>query len=130
MGKYCVIVKAVILFAVLTAAVTSCTPPGGGGGGDKYPQITITHGAQDIISGTTQIDFGGVEENTSSDAFEFTIQNTGGADLSLTGLPLVQISGDDAAEFLLTQPGTGLLSPGASTTFGITFTPHSTGSKT
>ena len=61
-------------------------------------------------------------------AHSFTIQNSGTGTLTLTGTPLVSVSGDPG--FTVTaQPATGSLNGGANTTFEITFDPasHSAG---
>jgi gliding motility-associated-like protein len=56
----------------------------------------------------------------------FTIQNTGASTLNLTGSPLVQVLGVNAAEFVVTQPAVSSLAAGASTSFKVVYTPSLT----
>ncbi len=53
----------------------------------------------------------------------FTITSNGSAELTLTGSPLVEISGPDAALFSVTFDPAATVTPGASTTFEIEFSP-------
>ncbi len=62
----------------------------------------------------------------------FTITDTGDADLLLTGVPAVTISGPNSADFTVaTQPAT-TISPGSASasTFTINFVPHGKGNRT
>lgn len=80
----------------------------------------------DIADGGT-FDFGDVDYGSSSSELTFTIENTGYDNLILDGIPKVEISGTDAADFAINQSST--TSPviaGGSTTFTIIFTPSST----
>jgi hypothetical protein len=58
---------------------------------------------------------------------EFQIENTGDADLTLTGSPAVSISGANADDFTLTAQPTSPVAPGSSVTFTLEFTPGATG---
>ncbi len=61
----------------------------------------------------------------------FSIHNTSGVPLLLTGSPRVAISGAHAADFTVTtQPATGTVAAGGSTTFIITFNPSAAGLRT
>lgn len=51
----------------------------------------------------------------------YTITNNGGLDLTLTGSPIVQISG--STDFTVTQPSETVLSIGESTTFTVSYNP-------
>ncbi len=60
----------------------------------------------------------------------FTIKNNGTVDLDLTNIPLVNITGADAADFTVTAaPATPITSGGGTTTFTITFDPSTSGVK-
>ncbi|MDO8318278.1 DUF4347 domain-containing protein, partial [Rhodoferax sp.] len=81
-------------------------------------------------SGTDFTDFGAAAPNAGTVTRSFTLANTGAAALTLSGSPLVSISGADAGQFsVTTQPG-GTVAGGADSTFAITFTPTSSGAKT
>jgi hypothetical protein len=81
------------------------------------PEINVTAAA----SGGTN-DVGGHTAGTPV-TFTYTIQNTGGGDLMLTGgSPLVAESGD-AAFTVSTQPSISTITGASSTTFVITYTP-------
>ena len=56
----------------------------------------------------------------------FTITNTGGSTLNLTGTPMVAKSGANAADFTVTQPATGSFAPGGSLPFTVTYNPSLT----
>jgi uncharacterized delta-60 repeat protein len=61
----------------------------------------------------------------------FTIANPGTAAVNLTGSPLVQISGANAADFTVTLlPAAQVAGNGGTTTFQVTFTPSSIGLRT
>lgn len=76
-------------------------------------------------------DFGNTEINAGSTSKTFTIKNLGSAALSLTGTPIVQISGADAADFTVTtQPTSSTIAATTGTnTFTIKFDPSSAGTK-
>lgn len=86
------------------------------------PEISIKSGSgQELVSDSHTAVFGAVSLGSSSAPQSFTIQNTGSTHLS--GLALTS----SIEQFVLTQPTTVSLAPGASTTFGIAFRPNSTG---
>ena len=61
----------------------------------------------------------------------FTIKNKGGADLSLSGIPKIAMSGADAGMFAITtQPTSPVSGPNGSTSFTVSFAPTSAGVKT
>ena len=59
----------------------------------------------------------------------FTIQNTGGEALTLTGAP-VTISGTNAADFSIVAQPSSSIAAGSSATFDINFTPGALGTRT
>lgn len=60
----------------------------------------------------------------------YTIENLGFTDLTLTGSPLVSITGPHASLFTVTvQPSTAIVLGGSSITFEVTFNPTSPGAK-
>src|SRR5690606_1557971 len=95
------------------------------------PEIGIKQGENTLSNGSGDYNFGSVEENGSSGAVTFTIENTGTGDLELTGDPLVQISGSGADQFSVeSQPGSDTIAADASETFALSFSPTSLGTKT
>lgn len=107
-------------------------------GGDQtviitaVPELEILGKSQVIASGDTTpatadgTDFGYLALAGSATQ-TFTLQNTGTATLNLSGVPLVQLSGPDAADFSVTTLPFSPLGPGASTTFTLRFSPSATG---
>ena len=59
----------------------------------------------------------------------FTIRNTGGQSLNLTGTPRVSLSGMNADDFSVTQQPSTPVAPGGSTTFQVTFDPLDSGAR-
>jgi YD repeat-containing protein len=60
----------------------------------------------------------------------FTIQNVGNDNLTLSGSPIVSITGPDWDQFSVEQQPGSLISPGGTTTFVIRFSPTSEGPNT
>ena len=59
----------------------------------------------------------------------FTIENSGGAELTLSGSPVISITGADAGYFgVISQPSATVL-PSGSTTFQLSFSPAAAGSR-
>ena len=83
---------------------------------------TSTSSADDTEFGDTDI-YGGLTTHT------FTVYNSGSGDLTLTGSPLVQISGTNAGDFNISQqPASATVAAqGGTQTFEITFDPTATG---
>ncbi len=80
---------------------------------------------------TDQTDFGAVELTSATITRTFTIENTGGALLTLSGTtPYVTISGTNAIDFSVTTPPTSTIAAYGSTTFVITFNPSAEGDET
>lgn len=89
------------------------------------PQIQVTQGSNTLSEGDN---FGGVILGGTL-THEFTITNIGGVTLNLTGQPLISLSGPNANSFSIDQPGTAALPPGGETTFTVSFSPGSLGTK-
>lgn len=82
---------------------------------------TTPSASDDTDFGNTFID-GGTVTHT------FTIYNTGNADLTLSGFPIVAMSGTNASDFtVMVQPTSPVASGGGSTTFTVEFDPSSEG---
>ena len=104
------------------------------GTGTTEPEIAVQGNLVDISSGDTSpstadlTDFGSLDVAATPVAHAFTIQNLGSGDLSLTSLPLVQITGVNAGDFILSQqPTSATVSPSGSVTFQVAFDPTTTG---
>jgi hypothetical protein len=81
-------------------------------------------------TGTNWTAFGVANVGLTTVTRTFTIENIGSTSLSLTGTPLVTITGPNAASFSVTiQPSTGSIAGGSSVTFDVVFNPTSPGSK-
>ena len=101
------------------------------------PEIDIQGGGQSIIDGDDSpspadgTDFGSVDPGGGTITRTFTIKNTGGSALSLTGSPKVVLSGPHAGDFTVTaQPSSPVAASGGSTTFEISFHPTAKGIRT
>jgi len=81
--------------------------------GDATPGVSddTEFGSQDILTGTA--------------VHTFTIYNTGSDDLNLTGIPIIEIGGANAGDYLVSQqPASSTVSSGGgSVTFEVTFNP-------
>jgi len=90
--------------------------------------ISITDG-DDTPGAADDTDFGGAEVGVETVVHTFTIENTGDANLNLTGIPnKVTISGVNAGDFTVTsQPSSPVAASGGTTTFEITFDPSAAG---
>lgn len=88
------------------------------------PEINVAAGSN-IPNGGSK-DFGTTKLKITVEVV-FTIQNTGTANLNLTGSPHVNITGTDAARYtVLAQPASPV-TPGGNVTFTIRFTPTEMG---
>lgn len=87
------------------------------------PEIAVeTPATGDLVNGSGMVNFGVVTVGFPAD-ITFTIRNTGGGDLHLTGTPPVTFAGADAARFsVVNGPGTVIASSGQ-TTFTVRYTP-------
>ncbi|OXB16858.1 hypothetical protein B0A68_05330, partial [Flavobacterium reichenbachii] len=89
--------------------------------------ISITN-VNTIPSSVNHTDFGDVNTTSGSVTRTFTIENTGGEVLNLTGIPLVTISGANAADFVVTNlPLSPVVATTGKTTFQIAFDPSANG---
>jgi hypothetical protein len=93
------------------------------------PEIKLLQDTTEIASGTGSFGFGELLVSNTL-VRTFTIENTGTQDLVLSGSPRVQLGGANADQFSVTQPATGTLAGGGSTTFTVQFAPTSDGLKT
>jgi len=94
----------------------------------SVPEINIKYDTTNIPDGGS-FDFGSHSLGTDTDV-TFTIENTGTADLILSGSPIITITGADADQFSVQQQPTSPISDGGgSTTFIIRFSPISEGFK-
>ncbi len=100
-----------------------------GGSLSTTPEISVEQSGVDLASGATR-DFGAVNAGGASE-LTFTIRNTGGAALNLTGSPdQVTVSGTDASLFSVTaQPTSPVNGPSGSINFTVRFAPTSGGTK-
>ena len=99
------------------------------------PEIEITGLTFPIASGDTtpdatdNTDFGNTDVTSGMTTHTFSIDNSGLGVLNLGAMPLVSITGADAADFTVTSPPADPVIAGASTSFDITFDPTTTGLK-
>ncbi|MCW1147077.1 choice-of-anchor D domain-containing protein [Flavobacterium lacisediminis] len=101
------------------------------------PEINLQGNAVSIVSGDAtpaladHTDFGSVATTSGTIVRTFTIQNTGNATLSLTGVsPFITISGTNSADFTVTAIPSNSIAASGSTTFQITFDPSADGLRT
>jgi uncharacterized repeat protein (TIGR01451 family) len=106
---------------------TSCTPV-------SLPEMNVKGNGTSIADGDTtpsttdDTDFGSTSGTVSR---TFTIENTGAGALNLSGTPKVQISGPNAADFIVTaQPVSPVAATNGTTTFTIQFQPSAAGTRT
>jgi len=103
---------------------------GSGNGDNNKPEINVKVNGVDVASGTGTHNFGDVDVSSSSTIITFIIENLGGAVLDLTGSPIVNVTGTDAGNFVVTQQPNVNVAEGDSTEFAMQFTPSSEGNKT
>ncbi len=102
---------------------------------NECPEINITGNNQDITKGDTtpettdNTDFGIVDIAGDPVIKTFTVENLGLAGLTLTGTPLISITGANDNDFIVEQQPIASISTGATTTFQIKFAPRATGKK-
>jgi photosystem II stability/assembly factor-like uncharacterized protein len=94
------------------------------------PEINIKQNNTNIASSGSYA-FGNQDIGSASTSVTFTIENTGTGVLNLKGNPKIVISGVNANDFTVNQTATvAEIAAGATTTFTVTFSPITTGSKT
>jgi len=86
------------------------------------PDINVKQNTTNLPDGSGVYNYGEVDENTSTSAITFTIENTGNADLIIN-----DVSIDDTTNFTLTDNTSSPVIGGDSTSFDITFNPQSYG---
>ncbi len=88
------------------------------------PEINIKKGSITINNGAQGHDFGSVIVGSSSSAVSFTVENSGSADLIITGVS------DNSDQFSVNTDGVDYsLAPGETTVLTVTFSPTSTGNR-
>ena len=97
-------------------------------GTGTIPEINLKQGATDIADGGSY-NFGEQASGSDTDV-TFTIENTGTADLTLSGTPIITIAGTNANQFSVQAQPTSPVTPSGNTTFEIRFSPTSSGAKT
>ena len=99
------------------------------------PEINLVGNAVSIVDGDTTpstadyTDFGGTKLNGGTVVRTFTIQNTGTGALTLSGTPLVAVSGTNAADFTVTTQPAASVTAAGTTTFSVTFNPSVAGTR-
>jgi mRNA-degrading endonuclease HigB of HigAB toxin-antitoxin module len=106
-------------------------------GAPPAPEINVQGNGLDIASGDTtpvtadHTDFGSVvTAGAATIVRTFTVQNTGTANLTLSGSPEVAVSGTHAADFTVTTQPSSPVAAAGSTTFTVTFDPSAGGLRT
>jgi hypothetical protein len=106
------------------------------GNGTVAPEIAIQGNAVSIADGDTtpsatdHTDFGSTAVAGGTVGRTFTIQNLGDASLTLSGAPLVVISGTHASDFTVTTMPASPVAVAGSTTYLVTFDPSAVGVRT
>jgi M6 family metalloprotease-like protein len=104
--------------------------------GISAPEMNVKGNSVSIVDGDTtpssadHTEFGSVGVTGGTVERVFTVENTGNANLTLSGSPLVSISGANAADFTVTAVPTSPVSAGGSTTFTVRFDPSAAGART
>jgi len=107
-----------------------------GTGTTTAPEANVTGNGATIADGDTtpttadHTDFGSQSVSSGTITRTFTVQNTGNASLSLTGSPIVTLSGANAGDFSVTAQPAASVAAGGSTTFQVRFDPSATGTRT
>ena len=92
------------------------------------PEIAVEQPANTgILSGGSK-GFGSVALGSNSE-LTFTVRNSGTGDLSLSGSPMVAVSGTNSADFTVTADPTSPVSAAGTTTFTVRFAPSALGER-
>ncbi|MDV2990131.1 MAG: S8 family serine peptidase, partial [Dehalogenimonas sp.] len=100
------------------------------------PEINVKGNEVGIADGDTtpssadHTDFGSIAVTGGTVVRTFTVENTGFADLTLSGTPKVAVSGTHSSDFTVTVQPDSPVSSGNTTTFQITFDPSAGGVRT
>ena len=89
---------------------------------EAFPEIAVEQPAETDIANNGTKDFGNVGLGLNN-SFSFTVRNNGDLPLSLSGTPLVAISGTNAADFTVTTEPSASVAAKGSTTFTVRFAP-------
>ncbi len=114
-----------------TIVISSFSPPGGVWV-NPPAEINLKGNGVNIISGDNSAssddstDFGNVKSDGGSVDHTFTIENTGGVALNLTGTPRVIFNPPTTQFTVITQPATATVAGHSSSTFVVRFAPTST----
>ena len=73
--------------------------------------------------------FGSADIDGDKVANTFTIHNSGNADLTLNGAPIIVLGGNHSSDFTVTDLPESTVSAGSITTFEVTFNPSATGTR-
>jgi hypothetical protein len=93
------------------------------------PEINVKAASSSVASGGSY-NFSTVTVGSSGTAVTFTIENSGTAALTLSGSPIIGISGANASDFTINQTSTtSSVAAAGTTTFTITFTPSAAGAR-
>jgi len=98
------------------------------------PEMAVTGSDIEIANGNTtpsagdQTDFGSVSLGGAITR-TFTISNSGSVDLSLTGLPVVSMTGPAAGDFSVTVAPAASIAPGSTTPFQVRFDSSAVGTR-
>ncbi|OVE81730.1 hypothetical protein BVY04_02760 [bacterium M21] len=90
-------------------------------------QIVINVVGIPEIDVTGDMDFGSIAGASGTAAKTYTISNPGTGALTLTGIPVIEITGDAAADFTVTAAPATSIAAGGQTTFEVTFDPSAVG---
>lgn len=90
----------------------------------SQPQLKLVRNGNVIVSNST---LGLPSAAAGSATTTLVVLNNGASSLSLTGSPVIGISGANAADFSITPPPITTLAPGQSTIFVINYTPSNSG---
>jgi len=100
------------------------------------PEINIKGNNTDIVNGDTipsttdHTDFGSALVDGETVTRTFTIENLGTANLTLSGNPLVQITGTNSSDFTVIVNPSSTIAANGSTTFQVRFDPGASGTRT
>lgn len=92
------------------------------------PEITVEQPGLTPIANGGSKDFGTVTAGSET-SLDFTIRNTGNADLSLDGTPRIDITGTGASDFTVTAQPAATVAAGGTTTFTVRFAPTEAGAR-
>jgi hypothetical protein len=98
--------------------------------GCAIPEINVKQATTSLASGTGTYTFASRAIGSSSAAVTFTIENTGGSTLNITGTPKIAISGHTGDFSIVQTSTTATVAAPGTTTFTVTFTPSTSGVRT